>query len=119
MVRRQGTTALCDDIGMRYIILIGSLCKRINTVVHILLNAVVHTALAVTTSGTVIVDTQTTATVYKFYIEAHLMQLHIILGHLAKGGADTTNLVYLATDMEVNQLQAVTQAHLIQHLQRH
>ena len=119
MMGCQGTATLGDNIGMGDVILIGCFGKGIYTVVHILLYAVVDAALAVAASGAVVVNAQAAAAVHELDIEAHLVQLHVILGHLTQSGADSANLGYLATDMEVYQFQAVTQSHFVKELQCH
>ena len=79
MMSSEGTATLGDDVRMRNPVLVGSLDKGIDAVVDILLDGVVDRALAGGRTGTVVVDTQSTATVNEVDIISHLMQLHIEL----------------------------------------
>ena len=75
----QRAATLGDYIGMGNVILVTGIHQCRNRVVHILLNGIVHTAFTVGRTRSVIVHAQTTANVYKLYIEAHSVQLHIEL----------------------------------------
>ena len=119
VVRRQRTSALGDDIGMRDAILVRSLHERIDAVVDILLNAVVDARLAVAGARAVVIDAQTATAVDELDVEAHRMELHIELCRLTQRRGDTTYLRDLATDVEVQKLQAVAKPHFIEHLQCH
>ena len=115
----ERASALRDDVGMRDVVLVGCLHEGIDAVVDILLDAVVDAALAVAASGTVVIHTQTAAAIHKLDVEAHRVELHIVLCCLAEGGADAANFVYLASDVEVDEAQAVAQPQLVKHLQGH
>ena len=45
----------------------------------------------------------TDAFIDKLYVEAHCMELHIVLCGFTKSGADAANLVDLATDVEMDE----------------
>ena len=98
---------------MRYSTFVRRFHQRIYTVIHILLNTIVHTALAVAASRSVIINTQSASAIDKLDVEAHSMQLDIELCNLSQCCTDSANLCNLASDMEVNQLQAITQSHLV------
>ena len=118
MVSRQRTSTLGDDVGMRNLIGIGSLHKRIHAVVHILLNGIIHRTLAVARTAAVIIHTQSTATIHKLHAIAHLMQLHIEHARLAQRILNAAYLRDLATDVEMDEFQALLHAILLNILQR-
>ena len=104
---------------MGNIVLVGCLDEGIDAVVDVFLNAIVDAALAVAAAGAVVIDTKAATTIDELDVEAHRMKLHVILCCLAKGGADATYLVDLATDVEMDEAQAVAQPQLVELLQRH
>ena len=107
VVGSERAPALGDDARVRDAVFVRRFSQCIDAVVDILLYAVVHTALAVTASRTVVIDTESASAIYKFDVEAHCAQLYIILCYLAQGGADASDLVYLRAYMEVDELEAV------------
>ena len=115
----KGTSALGNQIGVGDLVGLCCLGKGVHAVVHIFLDAVVDAAFAVAAACAVIVDTQSAAAVHKLDVEAHGMELYVKLCRLAEGCADAAYLGNLAADMEMNQFQAVAQAHLIEQLQGH
>ena len=117
MVGSQRTTTLRYQVGMGNLVTIGSIDEGIDTVVDILLNTVVDTTLTRRRTGSIVVNTQSTTAIHKVNIITHLMQLHIELRSLAQSRLNATNLRYLATNMEMNQAQAVAHILLIQHVQ--
>ena len=117
MMRSQRTATLGNQVGMGNAIAVSGIDEGVDTVVDILLYGVVDTTLAGGRARAVIVNAQTTATVHKVYIIAHLVQLNIELRSLAQGCLNTTNLRNLASDMEMNQAQAVAHILLIQQFQ--
>ena len=117
VVCRERSAAFGDDVGMRYLVFVGSIDEGVNTVVDIFLNGIVHRTGRVARTRSVIVYAKTAAAVNKFNIEAHGVQLHIELCRLAQSGGDATYFGYLAADVEVYELQAVAHAHLVECLQ--
>ena len=79
MVSSQRTPALRDQVRMRNTILIGHINESINTVVDILLNAVVHRTLRTGRACAVVVNTESTATIHEINVITHLVELHIEL----------------------------------------
>ena len=107
MVGCQRAAALGDDIGLTQIVFLAGVDEGRHGVVGILLNRIVHRALAGTAAGAVIVDTQAAADVDKVDVEAHLRELDIELRGLAQGVLDAAYHRHLAADVEVYQLEAV------------
>ena len=62
-----------------YAVLVGSLNESIDTVVDILLDGVVHRALATWRTCAVVVNTQSTAAVHEVHVIPHLVQLYVEL----------------------------------------
>ena len=62
---------------MRQSVIVGSVHKGRDAVVDILLDRVVYRTLAAWRACAVVVNTQTTATVNKVNVVAHLVQLYI------------------------------------------
>ena len=92
MVSSQRASALRNDIGMRQVVLVGSIDEGVDTVVDILLNGVVDAALARRRTCAVIIDAQSAATIHEIDVIAHLVQLDIELRSLAQGGLYAANL---------------------------
>ena len=99
---------------MWYAVFIRSFHKSIDTVIYILLNRVVHRALTVGRTSTVIVDTETTTTIHIFDIISHLMQLDIELRGFSKSRLYAAYLCNLTTNMEMNQFKTVIHTFLIE-----
>ena len=97
-------------------VLVGCLYKSIDAVIDILLDAVVDAALTIAASCSVVIDAQPAATIDELDVEAHGMQLHIILCGFAESSTDAAYLVDLAADMEMNKAQAITESKLVKHL---
>ena len=104
---------------MGNVVLVGCLDEGIDAVVDVFLNAIVDAALAVAAAGAVVIDTKAAPTIDELDVEAHRMELHIVLCRFTKGGADAAYLVDLAADVEMDEAQAVAQPQLVEFLQRH
>ena len=117
VMRRKATATLGDEVGMRDIVLVCSLHKGVDTVIDILLNAIVDRAFRVAASCTVIVNTKTATTIDELDIVTHGMKLYIELCGLLQCCGYTAYLCYLATDVEVDECQTILQIHLLQSLQ--
>ena len=115
----ERASALGDDVGVGDVVLVGRLDEGIDAVVDVLLNAVVDAALAVAAARAVVIDAQSAAAIDELDVEAHGVELNVELCGLAQGGADAAYLGDLAADMEVEELEAVAQSHLVEHLQGH
>ena len=118
VVGGQGASALGDDVRVGDVVLVGDVDKGRYGVVDVLLDGVVHAALAARRACPVIVHAQASADVDELHVEAHGVQLHIELRSLAQGGLDAAYLGDLATDVEVDEAQAVLHVLLLQDLQR-
>ena len=79
MVGRQRASTLSNQVGVGYVVLVGSLYEGVDTVVDILLDGVVDTTLRGRRPRAVVVDAQATATVDEIDVVAHLVQLDIEL----------------------------------------
>ena len=115
----ERSPALGDDVGVWYSVLVGGFDESPYAVVDVLLDGVVDARLGVGGARAVVVHAESTAAVDEFDVEAHLVELHVELCGLAQCGGDTAYLGYLAADVEVEQLEAVAQAHLVEELQGH
>ena len=102
---------------MGNVVLVGSVDKGVYAVVDVLLDGIVHRTFGVAGACTVVVHAESAATVNKFDVEAQCVELHVELCRLAQGGGDAAYLGDLRTDVEVNELQAVVHAHLVEHFQ--
>ena len=107
VVCRHRAAALRYNVGVGDAVLVGRIDHCIYGIVHILLNGVVHAALAARRACTVVVHAQATANVGELHLEAHLVQLHIELRSLAQCGLYVAYLGYLAAYVEVNEAQAI------------
>ena len=119
VVRGQRAAALRDEVGVGDVVLVGGLHEGVDAVVDVLLNAVVHAALAVAAAGAVVIDTKAATAIDELDVETHRMELHVVLRGFAKGRADAAYLVDLATDVEMDEAQAVAQSQLVELLQSH
>ena len=100
-----------------YAVGVGCLNEGIETVVHILLYGVVHAALAVRRACAVVVYSQSATAVNEFHVVSHLVELDIELRCLSEGCLYAAYLGYLATDMEMDELETVFHVQLLQLLQ--
>ena len=116
MMGSQRTPALRYDIWMRDAVLVTDIDHCGNRVIHIFLDRIIDTALAIGRTGTVVIDSQPAANIHKLDIEAHRVQLHIELRRFAQSRFDTTYLGHLTADMEMDQLQAIRQIFLFQEI---
>ena len=105
----QGAAALVDDVGMLEAVLVASVHERIDSVVDILLDAVVHRVATAAGARAVVIHAQSAANVDILHLKAQLGQLHIELCSLAQGVLDAANLGDLAADVEVDEFEAVFQ----------
>ena len=79
VVSCQRTSALRDKVRVLYAVLVGSLNESIDTVVDILLDGVVHRALATWRTCAVVVNAQSAAAVHEVHVIPHLVQLYVEL----------------------------------------
>ena len=77
---------------MRQVILVGCINKGVDTVVDVLLDRVVHTALTRWRTCAVIIDAQTTTAIHEINIIPHLMQLDIELRGFTQSRLDAADL---------------------------
>ena len=97
--------------------LVAHIHESVNGIVGILLNRIVHRVARNAVARTIIVHAQTAANIHKIEVKSHGSELHIELRSLAKRILDAANLRDLATDMEVNQLQAVGHLMVLQEVE--
>ena len=98
-------------------VLVGRLDEGVDTVVDVLLDGVVDTALARWRPCAVVVDAQSAAAVNELHAVAHLMQLNIELRGFAQRRLNAAYLRNLAADMEVDELQTFAHALLVEHFE--
>ena len=113
VVGRKRAPTLCDEVRMLDIVLVGCINEGIDTIVYILLDRVVYRAFAAGRTGAVVIYAKTTATIYEIYIVAHLVEVDIELCCFAEGSLDAADLGNLASDVEVDEAQAVVESHLL------
>ena len=113
VVGRERTATLGDEVRMLDVVLVGCINESIDTVVHILLDRVVYRALAAGRAGAVVINAKTTAAINEIYVVAHLVQIDVELCRLAESRLDTADLGNLASDVEVDEAQAVVESHLL------
>ena len=118
MVCRYRAAAFGNYVGVRYAVLVGCIYHSVNSVVHILLNGVVHTALAARRACTVVINSQAATYVGELHLEAHFVQLNIELRCFAQGGFYVAYLGYLAAYVEMYEAQAVAYVVLVEQFQR-
>ena len=106
-----------DEVGMGYVVLVGSVNEGVHAVVDVLLDGIVHGTFGVAGACAVVVHAEAAAAVDKFDVEAQCVELHVELCRLAQGGGDAAYFGDLRTDVEVDELEAVVHAHLVEHLQ--
>ena len=110
---RERASALGDEVRVLDIILVGCINEGIDTIVHILLDRIVHGALAAGRTGAVVIYAKTTAAINEIYIVAHLVETNVELCCLTESSLDAANLGNLTSDMEVNEAQTVVESHLV------
>ena len=88
----QRTPTLCDDIGMRQVVLVGGIHEGVDTVVDVFLDTIVYGTLTRRRARAVIIYTKTTTAIHEVHVIAHLMQLDIELRCLTESSLYTTNL---------------------------
>ena len=113
VVGRERTATLGDEVRMVDIVLVGCINECIDTVVHILLDRVVYRAFAAGRTGAVVIYAKTTATIYEIYIVAHLVEVDVELSRFTESRLDAADLGNLASDVEVDEAQAVVESHLL------
>ena len=95
------------------IVLVGCINESIDTVVYILLDRIVHGAFAAGGAGAVVIYAKTTATINEIYIVAHLVEVDVELSRLTQSRLDAADFGNLASDVEVDEAQAVVESHLL------
>ena len=113
VVGRERTATLGDEVRMLDIVLVGCINEGVDTVVYILLDRIVHGALAAGRAGAVVIHAKTTATINEIYIVAHLVEIDVELCSLSESRLDAADLGNLASDVEVDEAQAVVESHLL------
>ena len=113
VVCRERAATLGDEVRMLDIVLVGCINESIDTVVHILLDRVVYGALAAGRAGAVVIYAKTTTAIYEIYIVAHLVEVDVELCSLTESRLDAADLGNLASDVEVDEAQAVVESHLL------
>ena len=114
VVGGQRASALSDDVGVLEAVLVAGIHERIDRIVDILLDAVIHRVAAAAGTRAVVVHAQSAADVDIVHVEAQLGELHIELCRLAQGVLDAAYFGDLAADVEVDQFEAVFQLVLAQ-----
>ena len=117
MVSSQRASALCDDVRVGQIVLVGSLNEGVYAVVDILLNGVIDRAFARRRPRSVVVDAQSASTIHKVHVVSHLMKLDVELRSLAKSSLNASYLGDLRADVEVDEPQAVAHVVLVEQFQ--
>ena len=107
VVGRQRASALGDDVGMGDVVLVGCIDKGVDAVVHVFLNGVVHRTLTRRRACSVVVHPEAAPTVHKVYVIAHLVQVDVELCRFAERRLYAPDFRYLASDVEVDEAQAV------------
>ena len=113
MVGRERAATLGDEVRMVDIVLIGCINEGIDTIVYILLDRVVYRAFAAGRTGTVVIYAKTTTAINEIYIVAHLVKVDVELSRLTESRLDAADLGNLASDVEVDEAQAVVESHLL------
>ena len=113
VVGRERAATLGDEVRMLDIILVGCINESIDTIVYILLDRVVYRAFAAGRTGAVVIYAKTTATIYEIYIVAHLVEVDVELSRLTQSRLDAADFGNLASDVEVDEAQAVVESHLL------
>ena len=113
VVGRKRATTLGDEVRMLDIVLVGCINEGIDTIVYILLDRVVYRAFAAGRTGAVVIYAKTTATIYEIYIVAHLVEVDVELSSLTESRLDAADFGNLASDVEVDEAQAVVESHLL------
>ena len=113
VVGRERAATLGDEVRMLDIVFVGCINESIDTVVHILLDRVVYGTLAAGRAGAVVINAKTTTAIYEIYIVAHLVEVDVELSRLTESRLDAADLGNLASDVEVDEAQAVVESHLL------
>ena len=113
VVGRERAATLSDEVRMLDIVLVGCINECIDTIVYILLDRVVYRAFTAGRTGAVVIYAKTTATIYEIYIVAHLVEVDVELSRLTESRLDASDLGNLASDVEVDEAQAVVESHLL------
>jgi len=119
VVGGEGASALGDDVGVWDAVLVGGFDEGPDAVVDVLLDAVVDGGLGVGGACAVVVDAQSAAAVHELDVEAHGVELDVVLCGLAQGCGDAAYLGDLAADVEVEEVEAVAELHLVEHVEGH
>ena len=114
MVSGQRTSTFGDDVGMWHLVFVGSFAEDVDNVIDIFLHGIVHRTLGVGGTCAIIVHSEASSAVYKFDVESHLAELHVVLCHFAECSTDETDFGNLTPDVEVNELQTIFQTFLFQ-----
>ena len=110
---RERTAALGDEVRVLDIALVGCIYECIDTVVYILLDRVVYGALAAGRAGAVVIYTESATAIYEINIVTHLVETNVELCCLTESSLDTADFGNLASDVEVDEAQAVVESHLL------
>ena len=110
MVGSQRPPRFGNDIGVWNVILVSCIHHGRGGIIDVFLYTVVHAAFAVGGTGTVVINSQTPAYVYKFNLETGQVHLHIKLGRFTQGDLDPPDFVDLASDVEMEQTKAFFQS---------
>ena len=102
---------------MRNTILIAGIHESRDRVIDIFLNRIIHATFTAGRTGTVIINSQSASNIDKLHIKAHRMKLYIKLRRLTQCRLNTTDFSNLASDMEMDQLQALFHLLLFQKIQ--
>ena len=107
MMSSERTSRFGDNVRLLQPVFLAHINERRYRVVDILLNGIVHAALACAASCAVVVNAKATAYINKINVEANLAQLHIELTCFAQGILYAAYLGNLAANVEMDKLEAV------------
>ncbi len=105
MVRGQRASALRDQVRHRHLGLAARLRHRVDDVVGVLLERVVHARVALRRSRAVVIDAEPTAHVDVRELHAHFTQFDVKAGNFLQPGLDEPDVRDLRTEMEVDELE--------------
>ena len=98
-------------------VFVGGVGEGVDAVVDVFLNGVVDRALAAARPRAVVVDAKSASAIDEVDVVAHVVEVDVVLCGFAQGGLNAAYFRDLAADMEVDEVQAVAHAQLVELLQ--
>ena len=109
MMGGERTSRLDDEVGLLQSVLPTDIHQRIDGIVHILLNGIVDAIATHRRMCSVIVHAQSSPDIHKTDVVTTLAELGIELGDFLHGGLDAPDVGHLASDVEMDELEAIGQ----------